>query len=212
MSSDLNNLIRLTKADIKPAAEVLARAFQDHPLFSYLMPDETQRKKKQLLVFRSTMQQGMKYGEAYATSPQLEGVAVWFTAAPQREKWWRNIMHRLISILFIPFLAVIFGREAMRRQRAYSRYAAGVRARCISGRYWYLQTLAVDPEYQGKGYASRLLKPMLARADREGMPCFLETQEEKNVALYEHFGFKVMEEGIIPGSDIKFWAMLRKNE
>jgi hypothetical protein len=50
---------------------------------------------------------------------------------------------------------------------------------------------------------------MLARADRDGLPCFLETQMGKNVGLYEHFGFRVAEAGIIPGSNVKSWAMVR---
>jgi GNAT superfamily N-acetyltransferase len=69
--------------------------------------------------------------------------------------------------------------------------------------------LGVDPDYQGKGYASQLLRPMLARADKEGIPCYLETQLGKNVALYEHFGFRVAEQGIIPGSNVMSWAMVR---
>jgi hypothetical protein len=56
-----------------------------------------------------------------------------------------------------------------------------------------------------------LLKPMFSRIDKEGLPCFLETQAEKNVALYEHLGFRVVEEGIVPGSGVKSWAMLRGN-
>jgi ribosomal protein S18 acetylase RimI-like enzyme len=68
----------------------------------------------------------------------------------------------------------------------------------------------VDPAYQGKGYASRLLKPMLARIDRENMPCYLDTEEEKNVSIYQHFGFKVLEEVKIPSTDIILRAMLRE--
>jgi hypothetical protein len=50
---------------------------------------------------------------------------------------------------------------------------------------------------------------MLARIDKEGLPSYLETQEEKNVPLYEHFGFKVLEEVNIPDLDVTNWAMLR---
>jgi hypothetical protein len=50
---------------------------------------------------------------------------------------------------------------------------------------------------------------MFAHADKEGVPCFLETQAEKNVALYEHFGFRVVEAGLIPGSNVRSWALVR---
>jgi hypothetical protein len=54
-----------------------------------------------------------------------------------------------------------------------------------------------------------LLRAMFAKIDKEGLPCFLETQAEKNVGIYEHLGFRVVEEGIVPGSNVKSWAMLR---
>jgi hypothetical protein len=43
---------------------------------------------------------------------------------------------------------------------------------------------------------------MLERLDRKGTPCYLNTQNEKNVGLYEHFGFQVVDRQMIPGSSI----------
>ena len=77
-------------------------------------------------------------------------------------------------------------------------------------KHWFLQTVGVDPQFQGKGYAGKLLRPMLARIDEEGLPCYLETLDERNVPLYEHFGFSVAEESAIPETDLTNWAMLRE--
>ncbi len=38
MTDDLDGLVRLERSQIKPAAEVLARAFYDDPLFTYYFP------------------------------------------------------------------------------------------------------------------------------------------------------------------------------
>jgi len=207
MNSDLLNLIRLKKADIKTAARVLARAFHDYPLSAYFFPDESERRRKQPAMFRTLIRRGLKYGEVYATSLKLEGVAVWFPYNSRRHNtWWSNIMSGRFAIQFI------LGMETLKRQKAFGEYAAAVRKRIAPFPHWYLQLLGVDPEYQGQGFSSRLLKPMFSRMDKEGLPCFLETQSEKNVTLYEHLGFRVVEEGIIPGSGIRSWAMLRKNE
>jgi len=205
MKDDLGNLFRLTKAQVKPAAEALVRAFRDYPVSVYFMPDEAERIKKQPSVFRSLVRSGIKHGEVYATSSKLEGVAVWFAPDSRRESLWDYIT----SGQFVNHL--LERGTTLKRQRAFAEYAAAVRARCVSSRHWYLEMLGVHPAYQGKGYAGKLLKPMLARADREGVPCFLETQAEKNVAFYEHFGFRVAEVGIIPGSDVKSWGMVRGN-
>jgi ribosomal protein S18 acetylase RimI-like enzyme len=67
----------------------------------------------------------------------------------------------------------------------------------------------VDHKFQGNGYASKLLRPMLKRLDEEVVPCYLETLEKHNVGLYEHFGFKVVDESNVPGTDLTNWAMLR---
>ena len=47
-----NNLIHLDKAQIKPAAEMLARAFQDDPLYTYFFPTTIERKNKLPLFLR----------------------------------------------------------------------------------------------------------------------------------------------------------------
>jgi len=76
--------------------------------------------------------------------------------------------------------------------------------------HWYLMVIGVDPMYQGRGYASALIKPTLAQIDREHLPCYLETNNERNVPIFEHYGFKVVEAGIIPGTNVSHWAMLRE--
>jgi hypothetical protein len=52
---------------------------------------------------------------------------------------------------------------------------------------------------------------MFARMDTEHLPCYLETHNQKNVPIYRHYGFKVVEEDIVPGTEITHWAMLRQN-
>jgi hypothetical protein len=37
---------------------------------------------------------------------------------------------------------------------------------------------------------------MLNRLDETGLPCYLETLDEKNVGIYERFGFKLVEKAI----------------
>ena len=77
MGADLNDLVRLTKAQIKPAAETLVQAFQDDPLIAYFIPDASERNNKSPYIFHLLIRYGLLYGEVYAISPNLEGVAVW---------------------------------------------------------------------------------------------------------------------------------------
>lgn len=77
-------------------------------------------------------------------------------------------------------------------------------------KHWFLQAIGVDPQSKGKGYAGKLLHPMFARIDEEGLPCYLETLDETNVPLYEHFGFRMAEKSAIPETKLTNRAMLRK--
>ncbi len=57
--------------------------------------------------------------------------------------------------------------------------------------YLYLWFLGVMPNHQGKGLSSALLNPKLALADKNAEPIYLETNNEKNIKIYECRGFKL---------------------
>jgi ribosomal protein S18 acetylase RimI-like enzyme len=76
--------------------------------------------------------------------------------------------------------------------------------------HWYLQNIAVEPEEQGKGYGSLLIRAMTEKIDREDrVPIFLETNKEKNLPFYQKHGFEILEHTIIPKTDVPLWCMLR---
>jgi GNAT superfamily N-acetyltransferase len=206
MTDESFSLLRLTNKQIKPAAEVLARAFQNYPVSILFLPDAEERKKRSPSIYRQLLRNGIKYGEVYATSIKMEGVALWLSPKSQKVSSW----DRLMSGHFLTRL--LEGRMAIAWQNVFKQYVLTIKTKYVPSRHWYLQYLGVDPVFQGQGHAGRLLRPMLARADREGVTCFLETQVESNVAFYEHFGFRVAEQGTIPGSNIKTWAMVKDNK
>ena len=53
---------------------------------------------------------------------------------------------------------------------------------------------------------------MLSGVDEQGLPCCLETEKERNVSLYRHFDFKVIDEYVIPDTSVKLWIMLREKK
>ena len=57
--------------------------------------------------------------------------------------------------------------------------------------HWYLPTIGVDPQCQGKGYGSVLLARGLEVCDRDHMVAYLESTNPSNIPLYERFGFEV---------------------
>ncbi len=74
---------------------------------------------------------------------------------------------------------------------------------------WYLPFMGVDPTRQGRGHGSALLQGGLARADRDGLPAYLEATNPRNRALYERHGFEVTGEIQVADSP-PLWPMLRR--
>lgn len=199
-------MIRLSESQIKPASEVAARAFHNDSVAVHLFPEESERASLLPFFYEFNLSYGILYGETYATSPNLEGIAVWLppgeTDMPLRK------------VLRAGAWSLLFKVKPWRLMRLLPLFGACVEARKRHAPfpYWYLFLLCVAPEHQRKGHGSALLSSMLARMDSEHLPCYLETTEERNVPFYERHGFRVVETGKLQSTPIKFWAMLRDGQ
>ncbi len=58
--------------------------------------------------------------------------------------------------------------------------------------HWYLGVLACHPDHRGLGLGAAVAAPVLAAADRAGLPVALETSLPANVGYYTRRGFAVM--------------------
>jgi len=68
----------------------------------------------------------------------------------------------------------------------------------------HLGPIAVHPDWQGRGVGSAMLSSFLASVDAQRMPVYLETDVDRNVALYQKFGFTVIARQTILGVDNRF--------
>lgn len=206
MSVERGELVSLSKENIKPASGVLARAFQESPINIYACPDAGVRKKKLPNAFESVLRYGIKYGRVYSTSDQIEGVAVWIRPESMkmtfRRMWWSHALWPTMRI----------GLRASVRMLRLNDYIERKHVELAPFDHWYLMLLGVDPVYQGNGYGGRLIKGMPSEAAEAELPCYLETETESNVRLYQHFGFEVIDEFVVPGTPVKIWIMLRQGQ
>jgi GNAT superfamily N-acetyltransferase len=196
-------LIPLPVSQINHTAIVMARAFINDSEIVHYFPDEADRNKL-LPMYRLVLDYGIKYGEVYTTSPALEGIAIWLPPGETDLSIWKMIKRGAWLLPFKMKPSFLF---------KYINSLANVKSSHHENApfpHWYLFILCVDTEHQSKGFASKLLKPMLNRIDREHLPCYLETTEKIYVPLYTHFGFKVAESKKVPGTPVGFWAMLRQ--
>jgi len=203
MPADTGTLVRVSRDTAKTAADTLGRAFMDYPMLRYFYPGEAARAKITRAFVSLAVYSGTTYGEVYAASPEMEGVAVWFSSVNYPVSGWRMLRSVPLSVL------LAFATGGAIRMKAVGDYIEAAHKRLAPFEHRYLEVLGVAPAFQGKGYAGRLLRPALAAADESGLPCYLETLDEKNVPLYEHFGFAVVEKSAVPDTELTCWAMLR---
>ncbi len=197
----LENSYLLKKRDIENASMVLAKAFTDDPLWSLIITDDVDSTKL-ALAFQVPLLFALRYGITYATSENLEGIAVWLPHKYADMSFWGIIRSGAI------FPAFKLGKEIGSKMRVLKPLEED-RKQNIKPPYYYLFIIGVAPEYQKKGYASNLLLTMIKKTDKDRKPFYLETGKESNVPLYEHFGFQLIKKIILPEVNVPMWEMVR---
>jgi ribosomal protein S18 acetylase RimI-like enzyme len=191
---------RATPGELPALADVLTRAFADDPVTAWIFPDETDRVQRLGRFYSELFLPRMAFGrdEIY-TDDRISGVASW-TPPGQGETGMMDMLRML------PGLARISGRWLPRTLKTLSY----MESQFPEAPHWHLPFLGVVPEAQGQGLGSALMQPILDRADREGMPAYLEASTERSRALYLRHGFVVLDEMRLPGGGPPLWRMWRE--
>ena len=175
----------VTADDRDELARVLMRAFADDPVTRWVYGERPpgsrgERKARREQRFFSWVLGRLTGQEVSWTTDACEGAAIW--ALPGR---WRETPREVLQLS--AFTAPAVGLRAPRVLRG-----LGQVEKCHPGTpHLYLAVLGVDPDRQGSGLGSALLRPGLELCDREGLPAYLETAKEQNVSFYARHGFRV---------------------
>jgi GNAT superfamily N-acetyltransferase len=183
--------------DIRPLARVLARAFADDPVMTWLFGDRpTPRLRRLRRYFASEARRHRRDGRVLV-SDAGEGAAFWDPPGRWRLSW-RDIVRTAPVMLTAvgPRLPRAIGALDL-IERAHPRE-----------HHWYLAVLGTDPPHQGKGIGAALVDPVLAGCDREGLGAYLESSKEQNIPYYQRFGFAVTGQIDLPGGP-PVWPMWR---
>ena len=74
-------------------------------------------------------------------------------------------------------------------------------------RAWQLDSIAVQPEFQGRGVGRALIEAGLARARADRVGAFLSTGTAANVTIYSRCGFHVYHVANPPDGGPRIWFM-----
>lgn len=199
-------ITKLAPADLERAAQTLTAAFYDDPIYSHVFPRAEDRACYLPAFWRAIVRLALRPREVYA-APNIDGVACWLPPGRTSPGLGDSIATRFA-------LQRAIGRfpgPARATFMKFVNYVDPIHDQQLGDRpHWYLWVLGVKPGSQGQGLGGRLLEPVLACADAEGKPCYLETESERNVAFYRKRGFEVVVEGGIPGEPVPLWMMVRE--
>jgi ribosomal protein S18 acetylase RimI-like enzyme len=174
------------REDIAALSATLARAFQDDPVAAWVYRSARRRPHWMRRFFAWQLLRLLPQ-DATWTGDDREGAALW--ALPDR---WREERGETLTLLRATLPGIL------PRLPRVARGLAEVEARHPTRPHLYLVSLGVDPARQRRGLGSELLAPGLALCDREGLPAYLETATEGNVAFYGRHGFRVIGDLTLP--------------
>jgi ribosomal protein S18 acetylase RimI-like enzyme len=191
---------KATLADAPRLAQALASAFQDDPVIAWIFPDE-QRRRDVLPAFMEFRLRKLAFphDEVWMTAGGA-AAAVWLPPPGRWQLSWAQrlrLLPPLVRFLGLRTASVLGGLERMEERHPDDRS------------HWYLFILGTEQAAQGRGLGSSLLDQALARVDADGMPAYLESSNERNIALYGRHGFEVTGEVAIPGGP-RIWPMWRE--
>jgi ribosomal protein S18 acetylase RimI-like enzyme len=183
--------------DLARVALALSRAFDDDPVFAWSLPDPDRRREVLPGFFTLFASAFQRHGHVHRTGDGT-GAALWVPpgVAPVADDE---------ADAFGAALEEVVGPDAKR---------TFIISELLDENHphdpvWYLNFVGVEPAGQGRGVGSALLEHVLAQADRNAEPAYLDATSMRNRHLYERHGFVTTRELRLPDGP-PIWPMWRE--
>jgi GNAT superfamily N-acetyltransferase len=191
---------KISANDLDEVVALLTVTFLNTPFHRYIAPELHERLRFLEASYRYRISHGLAVNDIDAATldGEIAGIASWSPPVPAAPAG--SMMDE----------ALLFCSAGLReRFLAFFTQLLRIRDEVIQQPYWSLGPIAVLPKHQGEGIGSFLLREKLRQIDNERLPCFLATQDAKNVPLYEHFGFRLIRQDPL-AQEVTHYTMLRK--
>lgn len=181
-------------SEVPDVGAVLADAFTEDPVLSFLFPDTDRRPALLAAFFANRLAAGHDLHHILVP----EAPEVWTAAAvwePPRQSGDQepDLGPAVAALRMLLGDAWLFDRLIP--------LAAIKEARPLTS-HWYLAFIGTRASKRGRGLASTLIAAVTRRCDTEGLPAYLESSDPANVSLYERHGFRVTGEVVIPSGPV----------
>jgi len=162
------------------AANVLANAFSDDPIFQFILGERPDMEKRLNHLFRDAAEAELrKSTHLVEIVDSGNAVALWHEV----DDWETSPVALLRSV---PSVLKAFGTRLPRALRVLTS-AEKVHP---AEPHRHLMYIGTHKQHKGEGLGSTLLGSMLERCDDEGIPTYLESTNPANDAWYARFGYQ----------------------
>jgi ribosomal protein S18 acetylase RimI-like enzyme len=191
-----------TTADLPAIGRSLAAAFDGDPIWGWLTAPGADWAQRGSAFFRAEAKMQMGGHGTVLVDDEGRGAAIW-----GQPGHWRVSLTDTLKLT--PASLMLFRTRTVRSLQLLSRIEK------VHPRepHWYLAYLGTDPQHQGHGIGGKLIREITDRADREGMPAYLESSKESNIPFYRQHGFEVTERIDVKGGTAaggaSMWPMWR---
>jgi GNAT superfamily N-acetyltransferase len=175
-------------------APVCGRAFVNEPMMRWPMGEHGDVADRFTRCFAYFLAEVLGLGFVWETG-DANGVAVW--VPPDRSEAWEE--HPWNQ----PRISALTDDGG----RRYGAFWEWVDSHCPREPLWQLDSIAVEPAFQGRGVGRALIAAGLARARADGIGAFLSTGTPRNVSIYGRCGFRVVKDVDAPDGGPHIWFM-----
>ena len=173
---DVDDLTGSTGANV--AGRVLGSAFVDDPVWSWVVQGSARegRLRQAFTAFAGLVVRTP--GSRVLVTPERTAAALWLPPGG----WHPSLLEQARAA---PLTALGLRAGVLRGLRL----QAVVDEHHPREPHWYLEALGAVPAARGTGVGRRVVEPVLAVCDREGLPAYLESSNPRNWTFYERLGF-----------------------
>lgn len=192
---------QLTRKQLEYFARMAAEAYVNDPVHSYVTKNETLRKKFVYHFMIERLATSSREDIIY-TDEENRGICIWREAHNE---------YGVLDFLRCPnwVFLYFYWPKTIKTLMAYSHLDVSV----FPENTLIISPVFVDPQHQGKGIATKLIKQGIADLTAKGYKLGLEAQNSDNVKFYEKLGFRVIKHDYWKREKIdNYYMMYREDE
>lgn len=221
-------IVPMTERDIPEAVECVQTAFAEDPYFLWLFDNTKYNPSRNAASLSAHFLYGLncntpmfvaKAPPSDKRSSTVVGVCWWFNPHPPSRpvSWSTWTQDWILSARQLIYNLRFAGRGGlnMRRYLLWKEMQKKTHDAVWTDPrgYYFCNVIAVSAEMRGMGLGRKLVEVVTERADRDGVPCYLESSRgEPNTIIYGKMGFELVSEidCVEGGEACKLYCMVRQ--